>query len=67
MPKALSSKYDDRGEEGAWYAAEAADHDDDQRLGDHLQVHRVVGRLPRQLKRPAKAGEKNAESEDAGE
>ena len=35
---------DDRGEEGAWHAAEAADHDDDQRLGDHLQVHRVVGR-----------------------
>ena len=33
---------DDRREEGAQHAAETADHDDDQRLGDHLHVHRVA-------------------------
>ena len=44
---------DDRREEGAHHAAETADHDDDQRLGDHLHVHRVVGGLPRQFKRAA--------------
>jgi hypothetical protein len=40
-------RHDDRREKGARYTAEAADHDDDQRLGDYLQVHRMVSRLPR--------------------
>ena len=45
MPKALSSETMIAARKVPWYAAEAADHDDDQRLGDHLQVHRMVGRL----------------------
>ena len=44
---------DDRREESAQHAAETPDHDDDQRFGDHLHIHRVVGGVTRQFKRAA--------------
>ena len=67
MPKALSSETMIAARKVPEHAAETADHDDDQSLGDHLHVHRVVGGLARQFKRAAEAREKDAEREDAGE
>ena len=58
---------EDGGEEGAGYAAHAADDDDDEGLGDDVEVHEQVGRLARQLHRAAQPGQEGAEEENAGE
>ena len=58
---------DERREKGARHAAHAADHGDDEGLGDDRQVHARIGRDARDLERAAEAGEKGAEKQRAGE
>ena len=52
---------------GADDRAHAADHHDDESIGDHRQVHAEIGRLARDLQRAAEAGEQRAEREYGGE
>ena len=58
---------DHRGEEGAGYAAHAADHHHHEYVGQDGKVHGQHRRLARNLDRAAEAGEKGTEREYAGE
>ena len=55
------------GEIGAGQAAEAADHDDDEGVGDDGEVQLQVGGAVGKRQRAAEAGEAGAEGEDQGE
>ena len=59
--------HDQRRDEGASDAPQAADDHDDEDLDDDAQVHRVVDRIARELERAAERREEHPEGEDAGE
>ena len=61
MQNALAIADQERGEERAAEAAQAADHDDDEGLGDDREVEVEVGRLARHLQRAAEPGQHGAE------
>ena len=58
---------DDGGEIRAADRAHAADHDDNERVADHGEVHQQVGRLAGDLHGAAEAGEECAERKDGRE
>ena len=65
-PEGQHLAVDERAEEGAPERAEPADHDDDERLDDHLGVHAGHDGLDRRHQRAAEPAEERADHEDAG-
>ena len=63
----LGDADDDRGDERAGYRAQPTDDGDDERIGDHREVHAEIGRLARQRQRTGEAGEERAQREHRGE
>ncbi len=57
----------DGGEEGAADAAQAADHGDDEGVGDDGKVELEIGGLARDLQRAAQTGQHRADEEHRGE
>ena len=47
--------------------AHAADHDHDEGIGDHREIHAEIRRLAGELQRAAKPGEQRAQGKDSGE
>ena len=58
---------EERREEGTGHRAQAADHDDDERIGYHRQIDLQVRRLSRYHERAAESCQRRAEHEDRGE
>ena len=59
----LGDADDDRGDERAGYRAQTAQYGDDERIGDHREVHAEIGRLARQRQRTRQAGEERTQRE----
>ncbi len=62
----MELRHQDRRDEGADDAAEAADHDHDEHVDDDAQVQRVMHGVARDLQRTAKGGQKHPKRKYAG-